>query len=177
MWPAIIAGVSGIAAAAASAPKDPKRKQPIKTAIALGIGAAVAYGLYKVVGKELKGAVNDNKNKKLFEKEKDPKIKLTYGPSQYITWADKIEDSFSDYWFDGTNEDQIYSIMRYLKNNNDWLELNKAYGLRTYDDAFSPEYFFGKKANMLTTLQIELDSTEKNKVNKILKSNGIKYRI
>ena len=177
MWPAIIAGLSGIAAAAASRPKDPKQKQPIKTAIALGIGAAVAYGIYRVMGKEIKNAIQENKNKKLFEKEKDPKIQLSYKPTQFITWADKIEDaSNGTNWFDGTDEDAIYKIMRYLKNNNDWLELNKAYGTRPYYDV-SPGYFTGKDINMTKMLQLELDSTEKDKVNSILKSKGIKYRI
>lgn len=177
MWPLIISGLAGIGAAAASRPKDPKQKQPIKTAVALGIGAGVSVLLYKVLQKDIRGAIQKSKNQKLFEKEKDPKVNLTYKPSQYITWADKMEDSFSDYYLDFTNEEQIYKIMRMLKNNNDWLELNKAYGLRTYYDVLSPEYFFGKKANLLTTLQLELDSKEKEKVNSILKSKGIKYRI
>lgn len=177
MWPAIIAGVSGIAAAAAARPKDPKQKQPIKTAIALGIGAAVAYGLYKLVGKEIQEAVKENKNKKLYEKEKDPKVNLSYKPTQYITWADKLEDATNGTnWFDGTDEEAIYKVIRNLKNNNDWLELNKAYGMRAYYDV-SPEFILGKDTNMVKMLQLELDTTEKEKVNSILKSKGIKYRI
>lgn len=54
MWPAIISGVSGVAAASASKTRDPKEKRPIKTAIAIGIGAVVALGVYKVISKELK---------------------------------------------------------------------------------------------------------------------------
>lgn len=177
MWPAIISGVAGIAAASASRPRDPKEKRPIKTAIAIGIGAAIALGLYKIVGKELKEAIQKRKNKKLFESEQDPKVVLTYKPSQYITWADKIEDAFNVSWLDFTDEDAIYSIMRKLKTNNDWLELMKAYGKRKYYDPTSATYVFGKDINLLTALQLELDTTEKNKVNAILKSNGIKYRI
>ena len=176
MWPLIISGLAGVATASASRPRDPKEKTPIKTAIALGIGGLTAVGLYKLLKKEIKDGRDEKKNSKLFESEKEGKD-LSYKPSQFITWADKINDAFSDYNFNGTDEEAIYSIMRKLKTNNDWLELNKAFGLRTYYDVFSPEYFFGKKANMITTLQMELDTQEKAKVNSILKSKGIKYRI
>jgi len=176
MWPAIISGVAGIAAANASKTRDPKEKRPIKTAIAIGIGTAIALGVYKIVGKEIKAAFQ-KKNKQLFEKEKNPSVPLTYKPSQYITWADKIEDAFNVSYLNFTDENAIYSIMRYLKTNNDWLELNKAYGKRTYYNPISPTYIFGKSINMLTSLQLELDTSEKNKVNSILKSKGIKYRI
>lgn len=177
MWPAIISGVSGVAAASAAKPRNTKEKRPIKTAIAIGIGAAIALGVYKIVGKEIKASFQKRKNKQLFEKEKNPSVPLTYKPSQYVTWADKIEDAFNVSYLNFTDEDAIYSIMRYLKTNNDWLELNKAYGKRTYYNPISPTYIFGKSINMLTSLQLELDTSEKNKVNSILKSRGIKYRI
>jgi hypothetical protein len=177
MWPAIIAGVSGVAAASASKTRDPKEKRPIKTAIAIGIGAAVALGVYKVIGKEIKEAIQKKKNAKLFESEKDPKVKLTYKPSQYITWADKMQDAFQMNWLNATDEEAIYSILRRLKTNNDWLELMKSYGKRTYYDPTSASYIFGKDINLLTALQLELSTAEKNKANTILKNNGIKYRI
>jgi hypothetical protein len=177
MWPAIIAGASGVATAAASRPRDPKEKRPIKTAIAIGIGAAIAFGMYKLVSKELAEAIKKRKNSKLFDEEIDPKIKASYKPSQFITWADKIEDSFNAQWLDFTDEDAIYNIMRKLKNNTDWLELNKAYGLRSYYDLLNPSYITGKDINLVKALQLELDTTEKNKVNAILKSKGITYRI
>jgi len=122
MWPAIISGVAGVAAANASKPRNPKEKRPIKTAIAIGIGAAIALGVYKVVGKEIKEAIKKRRNGKLFEKEKDPSVPLTYKPTQYITWADKMEDAFNTSYLNFTDEDAIYSIMRKLKTNNDWLE-------------------------------------------------------
>jgi hypothetical protein len=177
MWPAIIAGITGVASAAASRPKDPKEKRPIKTVIAIGIGAGVAYGMYKIVGKELAEAIKKKKNTKLFDEEIDPKINASYKPSQFITWADKLEDSFNSNWLDQTDEAAIYGIMRKLKNNTDWLELNKAYGLRSYYDPFNLTYITGKDINLIKALQMELDSKEKKQVNYILKSKGITYRI
>jgi hypothetical protein len=177
MWPAIIAGITGVASAAASRPKDPKEKRPIKTVIAIGIGAGVAYGMYKIIQKELAETIKKKKNTKLFDEEIDPKINASYKPSQFITWADKLEDSFNSNWLDQTDEAAIYSIMRKLKNNTDWLELNKAYGLRTYYDPFNLTYITGKEINLVKALQMELDTKEKNQVNYILKSKGITYRI
>lgn len=177
MWPAIISGAAGVAAASASRQRDPKEKRPIKTAIAIGIGAFTALALYKIVGKEIKDAIQKKKNKKMFENEQDPKVKLTYKPSQYVAWSDKIEDAMNANWLDFTDEEAIYSIMRKLKTNNDWLELMKSYGKRKYYDPTSATYVFGKDINLLTALQLELDTKEKNKVNTILKNNGIRYRI
>jgi hypothetical protein len=177
MWPAIISSAAGVAAASASKTRDPKEKRPIKTAIAISIGAVTALILYKIVGKEIKEAIQKRKNKKMFDEEKDTKVALTYKPSQYVTFADKIEDAFNANWLDFTDEEAIYSIMRQLKTNNDWLELMKAYGKRMYYDPSSATYIFGKNINLLTALQLELDTKEKNKVNTILKNKGIRYRI
>ena len=177
MWPAIIAGVTGVASAAASRPKDPKERRPIKTVIAIGIGAGIAYGMYKLIGNEIADAIKKKKNKKFFDEEIDEKIKGSYKPSQYLTWSDKLEDSFNNNFLDQTDEEAIYNIMRKLKNNTDWLELMKAYGMRTYYDPFNLSYITGKEINLLKALQMELDTKEKNKVNYILKSKGITYRI
>jgi hypothetical protein len=177
MWPAIIAGVTGVASAAASRPKDPKERRPIKTVLAIGIGAGIAFGMYKLISNELADAIKKKKNKKLFDEEIDKEIIASYKPSQYVTWADKMQDAFQLNWFDGTDEEAIYNILRKLKNNTDWLELMKAYGMRSYYDPFSLTYITGKEINLIKALQLELDTKEKNKVNAILKSKGITYRI
>lgn len=175
MLPLLVSSAAGVAAASAAKPRDPKEKRPIKTAIALGIGAGVAVVLYKILGKDIRAAINKKKNEKLFEGEKTPDKKLSYKPTQYITWADKLEDAFEAFW--GTDEAAIYSILKKLKTNNDWLELNKAFGQRSYLDLYDEEFFFGKKVNLIRWFQLELDTTEKNKANAILKSNGITYKI
>jgi hypothetical protein len=67
-------------------------------------------------------------------------------------------------FFDFTDEEAIYSIMRKLKTNNDWLELMKAYGKRKYYDPTSATYIFGKDINLITALQLELDTKEKTEL-------------
>lgn len=175
MVPLLISSAAGVAAAAASRPKTPNERTPIKNVLALGIGAGIAFGLYKILGKDIRAAINKNKNENLFNREKDPNKKLSYAPSQYIAWADKLEDAFEYIW--GTDEDAIYSVLRKLKTNNDWLELNRAFGMRNYRDLNSWEFSWGKDVNLLRWFQLELDTAEKNKCNAILKSKGIKYRI
>jgi hypothetical protein len=175
MLPLLISSAAGIAAAAAARPKNPKEKTPIKNVIAVGLGAGLAFGIYKLIGKDIRNAINKRKNNTLFDEEKSPDKKLSYKPSQYITWADKLEDAFEYIW--GTDEDAIYSILRKLKTNNDWLELNRAFGMRTYRDYTDSEFMFGKDVNLSRWFQLELDTKEKAKCNAILKSKGITYRV
>jgi hypothetical protein len=157
--------------------KNDKEGSPIQNTIALLLLAGGGYLLYRQIKKELADKFQEEKNEKLFEKEKDPNVKLTYKPSQYVTFADKIEDAIIGTTFNTTDEEAIYKVMYYLKSNNDWLELNKAYGIRKWQNMTNPFDFYGTDKNMVASLQADLDTAEKSKVNKILKSNGITYRI
>ena len=68
--------------------------------------------------------------------------------------------------------------MRRLKTNNDWLLLNKAFGVREYIDyslnPFGTTYNF----NMVEMINYEDEGAEmRNKINAILKSKNLKYRM
>lgn len=156
--------------------KNDKEGSPTQNAFALLLLVGGGYLLYRQIKSELKAKFQEKKNEKLFEEEKNPKIKLTYKPSQYVTWADKLEDAILGTTFNNTDEDAIYKVMYYLKSNNDWLELNKAYGIRKWYNSNIP-FHQGTNKNLLAALQADLDTDEKSKVNKILKSNGITYSI
>jgi len=156
--------------------KNDKEGSPTQNAFALLLLVGGGYLLYRQIKSELKAKFQEKKNEKLFEEEKNPKIKLTYKPSQYITWADKLEDAILGTTFNNTDEDAIYKVMYYLKSNNDWLELNKAYGIRKWYNSNIP-FHQGTNKNLLAALQADLDTDEKSKVNKILKNNGITYSI
>jgi len=156
--------------------KNDKEGSPTQNAFALLLLVGGGYLLYRQIKSELKAKFQEKKNEKLFEEEKNPKIKLTYKPSQYITWADKLEDALLGTTFNNTDEDAIYKVMYFLKSNNDWLELNKAYGIRKWYNSNIP-FHQGTNKNLLAALQADLDTDEKNKVNKILRSNGITYSI
>lgn len=109
-----------------------------------------------------------------FEKEKDTK-KLTYPKTQYKAWADTLTEAWYQYPFGlGTVEETVYNIIRKLKTNNDWLELQKAYGVRPY-------YYGGFKYddfNLVEAITFEDEEGEmRKKINAIFASKGITYRI
>lgn len=159
---------------AVTAKKGKSQNQPINTAISYLILGAGGYLLIKFAAKELRGAFQKQKNDNLYKEEIDPAKKLTYKPSQYASWADKIEDACNGTPWDPTDEEAIYKVMYYLKNNNDWLELNRAFSIRRY---YASQFSTGTDKNLVGFLQSDLDTSEKSKVNNILKSNGITYRV
>ena len=100
-----------------------------------------------------------------------------YSDLEYYTFADTLESAMENA---GTDEEAIYRVFRKIKNNKDYLFLQKAFGNRTY----SGELFGGLTSLIDPTedsleqwLQKELGSEEISKVNKILSNNGVKYRI
>jgi hypothetical protein len=113
----------------------------------------------------------------LINKELD-KEKLSYPTSQYYSFADSLVSAMENAT---TDEDTIYSIFRKLKNNADYLFLQKAFGRRTYTGEL-----FGGLTGLIDPsegdtleqwLHHELDYDEIKKVNEILRLRDIKYRI
>ena len=74
----------------------------------------------------------------------------------------------------GTNEELIFAQFRKLTNEGDFIELSRAFGTRTIPSG----YYFGEtKGNMTTLLRSELSKEDLIKLNRILQSKGIKYRV
>ena len=178
MWQKLLidAGLQRAQAIAATGrAKAQKQSAPIKKAIAITIGAAAGVILFKILKKDLQAFINQQKNKKIWDKEKDENVKLTYKPSQYLTWADSLQGAFDPGWLDGTDEETIYRIFKKLRSNNDWLELQKAYGTRDYSSNFTG--FPSKKITLVKALNEELDGDEKKYVNLIFANRKITYRL
>lgn len=115
------------------------------------------------------------------EKEIDKELnekKLSYPKSQYYSFADSLETAMENAT---TDEETIYSVFRKLKNNNDYLMLQKAFGSRVYSgELFGVliSYIDFTNGNTLEQwLHFELDDSEINKLNDILKLRKITYRI
>lgn len=96
----------------------------------------------------------------------------TYANSQFIIWANRLEQAMFDV---GTDEAAIYNIFNYLKTDGDLLTLIKAFGMRRYSGGFLPA-FLNEKLSLVQWIQEELNTSEMKKLNDILKSKGIKYR-
>jgi hypothetical protein len=75
----------------------------------------------------------------------------------------------------GTDEDAIYNVFRRLQNNADFAGLQAAFGTRTIDSGYFWDSDF--KGSLISCINEEMDSSEKGKLNNILKSKGIKYRV
>jgi hypothetical protein len=154
--------------------KNKNQVNPINTAVSYIILLGGGYLFYRLIKDQLNAKIKDKQNKQLYEQEQNKNKKLTYKPSQYIAFADKIEDACNGSVLDPTDEDAIYKVMYYIHTNDDWLELNKAFGIRKY---YATQLSTGVDKNMQQFLQSDLDTKEKSHVNDILKNNGITYRI
>ena len=145
--------------------------KPALIVTGITVGAFVAYRIIKRGG----AFARQIKEGREFEKEQDKAKGLSYPKTQYKSWADTLEEAWYEYPFGlGTVEDTVYNIIRKLKNNNDWLELQKAYGVRQY---YSGGFPAGNKT-LVESIAVEDEGGEmRSKINAILKSKGIKYTI
>lgn len=154
-----------------------KTRKIIGGVIVAGLGVGFAYVISKYVRKNIDAIIKKRQEGKEYTREQ--KGKLSYPPTQYKAWADGIKGAFDPYgtFGAGTDEDTIYNILRKLKNNDDWLQLQKDYGVRDYTDYTYNPFGTVTKINLVESLNNELSGGEKNKVNEILKSKNITYRI
>lgn len=105
-------------------------------------------------------------------KEQAKKTPLSYPLSVYETYA---QDLYGAMYQFGTNEDTIFRIMGYMKNDADVLQLIKAFGVRP---AGGSQLFIGN-ATLNEWFSDELDTTDIGIINKTLASKNnptIKYR-
>jgi hypothetical protein len=155
-----------------------KNKVSPETWIKLGVfvagGVAVAFGVKKVLDFFKPERKREEKEEKtvIDELEAAKKKKpLTYPKSQYANFANIIDISGFDL---GTDEAAIYSVFRKLKNDADYLALAAAWG--------SPKrtiYYFGLpyKLTLPQFIRWEMSNSEAGKINKILSSKNIRYRV
>lgn len=103
---------------------------------------------------------------------KNPYTRQKISESSAKSYANKIYQAMSGL---GTDEQQIYSVFYKLQNNADFLAVQNAFGTKTID---SGSYFVADvRGTMVTCLSSELDIDETKKINDILKSKKISYRI
>jgi len=142
-------------------------------------GIAVAYGVKKVLDyfkPERQREQNEGKQQQSELEQSQAKQKASYPKSVYSAWCNVIENAIFDY---GTDEEAIYDVFRKLKNNTDYLMLVNAWGSpkrQVYPDAFV-FYSTGKKLTLPGALRDDMSTSEIKKINQILASKGIKYRI
>jgi hypothetical protein len=145
--------------------------------VTIAIGGAVAWFIYDRFIKSDAKKRNKQETKDVDDEleEAKKKTKLSYPLSQYQAFAKIIEIAGQDA---GTDEKAIYSVFRKLKNNADYLQLVKAWGVARQ---VYPEWIFfystGQKLSLQQFIRYEMDEKEVRVINNILTSKGIKYRI
>ena len=145
-----------------------------KGVISVGILAGVVYVIYKVTQKLGEEPQRDTEEDKQIQTELQTEIKktpLSYGASQYATFANNIQEAGYDI---GTDEEAIYSVFRKMKNNADYLALLKAWGKPTRTVY---EWGVGRKKTLSQFLHSEMSASEIAKINTILANNKVKYRV
>ena len=146
----------------------------IKLGVFVAGGIAVAFGVKKVLDyfkPERKREESEQKTVTNELEEAKKKNALSYPQSQYANFANIIETAGFDV---GTDEAAIYSVFRNLKNDADYLALTSAWGKPTrkiYD------FGFGYNLTLPQYIRWEMNAKEAAKVNAILKSKKIKYRV
>lgn len=155
-----------------------KNKVSADTYVKIGIwavgGIAVAYGISKVLKILRPEYKREQSEQKVITSELETETKktgLSYPLSQYAAFANIIETAGFDV---GTDEKAIYSVFQNLKSNADYLALTNAWGKPTrkiYD------WGFGYEMTLPQFIRWEMDNSEVSRINNILKSKAIKYRV
>ncbi|MBK7362997.1 MAG: hypothetical protein IPJ01_11935 [Micavibrio sp.] len=98
--------------------------------------------------------------------------KPSYLPSQYGAFGDSLYEAMNGM---GSDENEIYDVFRKMKNTMDVLLLIQAFGIRDYTD--DRVFVFNvKPMNLNQWISVELKTSEKEELNKILSSKGIKFQ-
>jgi hypothetical protein len=165
-----------------------------KGTIAVG-GVAIVYFAARGLWNQFRKSTETAKGRETIREQKNEINQLqrqglrpTFGESQYKSWADRLQKQYDG--IDWKNNAFDYNIpvlgtwsgsgkvtaqiVTQLKNNLDFLKLQEAWGVRTYDQA---GLWTGDFTGTLSqAVNDELDEGEVNALNNILKKNGITYR-
>jgi hypothetical protein len=98
-------------------------------------------------------------------------IKASYPREKYKTFAKYLFNAI-DPW--NTDEQTVFGLFGYLKNDVDFIELDKAFGVKTPTDNY-----FGLVAdkNMRDFIKASMSVDEIKQLNQVIKNNGMTKRI
>jgi hypothetical protein len=162
-----------------------------KGIIAVG-GVAIVYFTSKSIIKRIREAkVKKEAEKATVQQSSEIKDlenagqKASYPDSQYKSWADGIVNQFSgcDFaienfalsnLFASYSGQYLYNILQKLNNNVDFLKLQTAFGVRTYDQCgvFNGDF----TGNLTQAVNDEFSASEIEECNKLFAKKGIIYR-
>lgn len=160
----------------------PPATRGLVTVVGVGLLAYIGFKVYKSVSDTAGGVVSKEKGDKQEDKgwaaESDrlnqkPETRAKITTAQASAFANSLHAAMDGY---GTDEPTIYSVFRNIKNAGDFALLMNAYGVREISSgAWNPEPNF--KGTLTGALTSELAIEDKKKINEILKTKKIPYRV
>jgi hypothetical protein len=152
----------------------------VRNTINVVIFAGVVYGSYKLIKYFGAGGKSDRAqrqednawNQEIDKINQNPATRQTISKAQSLSLANKIFAAIDGV---GTDEDAIMDAFRVLKNNADFAALNAAFGKRKVSSGVP--FVSDVTGNLSTVLGSELDTNEVAKINLLLQTKGIRYRI
>jgi hypothetical protein len=148
---------------------------PVGKVIVVGAGAFAAWKLYQLivasVGKK-EERKNVNSYKDALKDLAAQGVMPSYPESQYMSWANGIEESFSGCDPLNASAFSIIAVLKKLKNDADFASLVTAWGVRSY-----PDCLWGTvSGDLFTAVNSELNFLDRGSCNNVLAARGITYR-
>ena len=139
----------------------------IVTALILGVG----YFLYR----KLKGSSTPSNAEINLELGGNAGVNPTLSLDKFKEIADKIYVAFNGYGTDFNGNNGLINQFSLLKNNDDFMGVIAAYGIREVDGGmWNPLPNF--KGNLVETIANELTNSEISQINSIIVKSGISIR-
>lgn len=160
----------------------PPATRGLVTVIGVGVVLFVSYKIYKSITETLSGQLSPDKAaaqedrgwaSEVDKLNQNPATKSTISKAQAASYAAKLFAAMDGY---GTDEEAIVAVFNNLKNDADFAMVMNAYGVREISSgAWNPSPNF--KGTLSGALTDELDTEWTTKINNLLASKKLKYRV
>jgi hypothetical protein len=160
----------------------PPATRGLVTLVGVGVGLFVVYKIFKSVSNSLSGVETPESSagkedrgwaSEVDKYNQNPATKATISKPQAQSFAASLFAAMDGY---GTDEDAIISVFNNLKNDADYAMIFNAYGVREISSgAWNPSPNF--KGTLSGALTDELDAEYKTKINNLMATKKIKYRV
>ena len=160
----------------------PPATRGLVTVVGVGVGLFIAYKIYKSIAGTLSGVETQQTasakedrgwNTDVDKLNQNPATKATITTAQALLYANKLFAAMDGY---GTDEDAIVAVFNNLKNDADFAMVMSSYGSREISSgSFNPSPNF--KGTLGAALTDELDTEWTAKINNLLATKKIKYRV
>jgi len=155
----------------------------------LGVGGIIAFAVFypfirnaiRDLQEQVKEEQEAAKYKKALADLNKQGVVPNYTDAAYLSMANSLFQAMDG---KGTDEAAIYQVFYKIVNDADFAKLMLAFGRRVWDEPlFSGEKisWFGLKGSsggtLTSAIHSDMDNEEVNRVNQILESNGVNYRI